>query len=206
MATLSITQMYALARSAGLSSARAVVAAAVGMAESSGRTAITSNNPDGGTNVGVWQLDTKGVGAGYTVAQLQDPQTNAKVMAKGSKNGEDWGPWETFATGAYTKFLPGAEQASEAEQTSSGGGPNWLKIILNGIAGGGAGAAAAEGNNPVGSLLQLPSQITGLFSALEAPVQAAMWLFQPTNWARVFAGVLGFLLLGAGLITLGLAA
>lgn len=203
--TLSVAQMYALARSAGLSVPRAVTAAAVGMAESSGETAVTSANPDGGTNVGIWQLDTKGKGAGYTVAQLQNPATNAKVMAKGTNNGADWSAWETYGSGAYTRFLGQAQTASRAE---SSGGPSWISQALKAITGAAAGAVGESpgASGALGQLLQLPSQVTDFFTALEKPVQAAMWLFNPTSWARIMAGLFGFLLLGAGLITLGMAA
>lgn len=81
------------------------VASAVALAESSGQSQATSSNPDGGTNVGLWQLDTKGVGAGHTVAELQDAQTNARVTIMGSANGTNWSAWETYATGAYKKYL-----------------------------------------------------------------------------------------------------
>lgn len=80
-------------------------AAAVALAESGGRAGVTSSNPDGGVNVGLWQLDTKGKGAGYTVAQLQDPRTNARVAIMGSANGTDWSAWETFTSGAYRQYL-----------------------------------------------------------------------------------------------------
>lgn len=63
--------------------------------ESGGRPGVTSTNPDGGINVGLWQLDTKGKGAGYSVPQLQDPNTNAKVAIQGSSNGRDWSAWAT---------------------------------------------------------------------------------------------------------------
>lgn len=89
----------------GGSPGTANVAAAVAMAESSGNPKVTSSNPDGGTNVGLWQLDTKGKGAGYTVSQLQDPNTNARVAVFGSANGTNWSAWETFVSGAYKKFL-----------------------------------------------------------------------------------------------------
>lgn len=200
--TLTITQMYALARKAGLSPARAVTAAAIGMAESSGRTAVTSSNPDGGTNVGIWQLDTKGVGSGYTIAQLQDPATNAKVMAKGSASGTNWADWATYASGAYQRWTGQAQAAASAE---SAGGSSWLSSALKdvtSIPGDIAGAVSGA----VGQLLSLPSQVTDLLSALERPVQGLLWFVDPANWARIIAGVFGFLLLGAGLITLGLAA
>jgi Lysozyme like domain len=81
------------------------VAAAIAMAESGGQAGANSINPDGGQNVGLWQLDTKGKGAGYTAAQLYDPNTNARVTIMGSANGTDWSAWATFASGAYQRFL-----------------------------------------------------------------------------------------------------
>lgn len=68
-------------------------AADVAMAESSGESNATSNNPDGGTNAGLWQLDTKGVGSGYTVAQLQAPDTNCRITIMATRNGRDWREW-----------------------------------------------------------------------------------------------------------------
>jgi Lysozyme like domain len=79
----------------GGSSARANNAACHGIQESSGDASVISHNPDGGVNVGIWQLDTKGKGAGYTVAQLQNPNTNAKVTIRESDDGRDWSAWAT---------------------------------------------------------------------------------------------------------------
>jgi hypothetical protein len=70
-------------------------AACHGIQESSGNPRATSSNPDGGTNVGLWQLDTKGVGAGYTVAELMNPGTNARLTVLGTRNGTDWSDWAT---------------------------------------------------------------------------------------------------------------
>lgn len=89
----------------GGSPGTANIAAAIAQAESSGNPNATSPNPDGGTNAGLWQLDTKGVGAGYTVAQLKDPDTNARVTVFGSANGTNWGPWATYGSGAYRQFM-----------------------------------------------------------------------------------------------------
>jgi len=83
----------ALWTSQGGSTSTAFEAANVAMAESSGNPAITSSNPDGGTNVGLWQLDTRGVGAGFTVAQLQDPATNARITIMHTANGTNWSSW-----------------------------------------------------------------------------------------------------------------
>lgn len=103
---LSHTQLMDLWVANGGSSSTANVAAAVAGAESAGQPRVTSPNPDGGTNVGLWQLDTPGgKGAGYSIAQLQDPNTNARVAIAGSSNGLDWSAWETYVTGAYKQYL-----------------------------------------------------------------------------------------------------
>jgi hypothetical protein len=87
---ISLEQLWV---SQGGSGQTAFEAANVAMAESSGNARVTSGNPDGGTNVGLWQLDTKGVGAGYTVEQLQDPATNARLTIMHSANGTNWSQW-----------------------------------------------------------------------------------------------------------------
>jgi len=88
-----IPELEALWTSQGGSSNTAFEAANIAMAESSGRPAVTSANPDGGTNVGLWQLDTKGVGSGYTIAELQDPATNARITVMHTANGTTWTQW-----------------------------------------------------------------------------------------------------------------
>lgn len=81
--------------SAGGMPSQANNAACHAIQESSGNPSVTSGNPDGGVNVGLWQLDTRGKGAGYTIAQLQNPWTNARVAVKGSNGGRDWSAWAT---------------------------------------------------------------------------------------------------------------
>ena len=80
----------------GGSRATANNAACHAIQESSGNASVTSRNPDGGTNVGLWQLDTPGgAGHGFSIAQLQNPNTNARVAIRASKNGTDWSAWAT---------------------------------------------------------------------------------------------------------------
>lgn len=93
--TFTPTQLQQLWISNGGNPQRAANAACHAMQESSGNAAVTSSNPDGGINVGLWQLDTRGKGAGYTVAQLQNPNTNARVTIMGTRNGVDWSAWAT---------------------------------------------------------------------------------------------------------------
>jgi hypothetical protein len=68
--------------------------------------------------------------------------------------------------------------------------------------------SSTGGGGLLGGLLSLalPQPVLDLFSAMEKIAQSAMWIINPVNWARIVAGVFGFLLLGAGLITLGMAA
>jgi len=105
VANYTYAQLEGLWINAGGSAATAPLAAAIAEAESGGNAAVTSANPDGGTNVGLWQLDTLGVGSGYSVAQLQDPAANAAIAVKGSSGGANWSSWETYANGAYKAFL-----------------------------------------------------------------------------------------------------
>lgn len=63
--------------------------------ESSGNASVTSSNPDGGTNVGLWQLDTRGKGAGHSISELQNPNTNARITVQATRNGRDWSAWAT---------------------------------------------------------------------------------------------------------------
>lgn len=107
MTTYSYAQLMGLWIQNGGSKATAALAAAIAEAESSGNSDATSSNPDGGTNVGLWQLDTNGKGSGYSEAQLKDPATNAHVAEVGSNGGRDWSAWETYVTGAYKRFLSG---------------------------------------------------------------------------------------------------
>jgi len=86
----------------------AAFAAAVAEAESSGNATAMSSNPDGGTNVGIWQLDTRGVGSGYTVAQLQNANLNARITIAATDNGVDWSDWDDPVTNAVARhYTPG---------------------------------------------------------------------------------------------------
>jgi len=88
----------------------AAFAAAVAEAESGGNTPDPSSNPDGGTNIGPWQLDTKGVGAGYTEAQLANPNLNAQITIMATNGGTDWTEWDDPVVNALPghQYTPGS--------------------------------------------------------------------------------------------------
>lgn len=84
-------------------------AARVAMAESGGSATVTSSNPDGGTNVGIFQLDTKGVGSGYSVQELQDANLNTQVTIMATHGGTDWTYWADPVTAAVgNHYTPGS--------------------------------------------------------------------------------------------------
>ena len=92
---LTASQVSQLWTGNGGNPAKASVAVCIASHESAFNTAAISSNPDGGVNVGVWQLDTKGKGAGHTVDELKDPNTNARIAVQASSNGTDWSAWST---------------------------------------------------------------------------------------------------------------
>jgi Lysozyme like domain len=76
-------------------------ASAIAEAESSGNAQASSPNPDGGTNYGLWQLDTKGVGSGYSQEQLEDPNGSTQIVIMATRNGVDWSDWGDSVTAQY---------------------------------------------------------------------------------------------------------
>jgi len=172
--TYTPAQIAAFAKGAGFRGVHLVEAVAIALAESSGNADATSGNPDGGTNAGLWQLDTPGgAGSGFTVAELQNPQTNADVAFKASRGGQDWGAWETWATGAYRKFLGAASRGAKQPIT----------------------AATATGSGG-GSLLSWPGEVMGFFTRAGTALD---WLLQPGHWVRIFSGIGGGIMILSGL-------
>jgi len=104
------TSLQQLWTSNGGAKNTAAIAAAVAEAESGGSATVTSANPDGGTNVGIFQLDTKGVGAGYTIAQLQNADLNTRITVMATRNGTNWSSWDDPVVNALPnrQYTPGA--------------------------------------------------------------------------------------------------
>lgn len=139
---LSYAQLEGIWIQAGGDPAKAAVAAAVAMAESGGNP--NSHNGNAGTgddSYGLWQINMLGsMGPErrnrYNLPNNQalfDPVTNARVAVAMSGNGNDWGPWTTFTSGAYRRYLQGGVPPN---MTASG-------------AGGSAGNPALTAFNPI---------------------------------------------------------
>ena len=90
--TLSCGGLEELWEQAGGSSGEAVTAAAIAMAESSGRQFATG----GVGERGYWQINPN-----HGSLSTYDPLGNAKAAVIISDNGQNWSPWTTFTSGAF---------------------------------------------------------------------------------------------------------
>jgi hypothetical protein len=112
------SQIFTLAKSAGLSDSRAKVAAAIAMAESSGDP--NNHNTDASTgddSYGLWQINMLGAlgperRKKYGLSdnsQLYNPEINAKAMMGESQNGGNFSAWTTYTTldpkKSYQRFM-----------------------------------------------------------------------------------------------------
>jgi hypothetical protein len=143
VAALAYNDLVALAIQAGLPPDKAQTAAAIALAESSGRPDALNDNP--GTHdysVGLWQINLFGdlARSRPSAAALKDAQTNAITMARMSGNGANFGAWSAYRNGAYKAFLPGGPgAASTVVQTASRVAVtpvNWLSTLAGQMAGG----------------------------------------------------------------------
>jgi len=179
---LTQSEIYSLARSVGLTDARAKVAAAVAMAESGGNpNAHNTTPPD--DSYGLWQINMygslgparrKSLGLSSD-ADLYNPQTNAKAMAQISNNGGNFHPWSTYTNGSYLKFV----NATVEDKT---GDPGWLSKI------GGAVSPIIGARDVAGSAA----------GAVEMMGKAAVWVSNPLNWLRVAYVVVGGVIVVVG--------
>jgi hypothetical protein len=102
MTTLSPPQIAQLARNAGFTGTDVVIAVAVALAESGGRTDIVSpRNHNGSIDRGLTQINSI-----HGDFNWRDPQTNMnKAYQIWREAGRSWKPWSTFNSGSYRKFL-----------------------------------------------------------------------------------------------------
>lgn len=124
MARLTFAQSYAYARQAGFSPASAVIASAIGMAESglvtNSRGDVSKQDAYWGPSVGVMQIRTvkgeTGKGTDRDITRLDDPLQNMISAYHISHSGKDFSAWTTYNNGDYRQFL------GQATAGSSGGG------------------------------------------------------------------------------------
>ena len=211
---LTDAQIIALWIYEGGSLGSAQVALQRALSESSGNFAAISSNPDGGSNVGLYQLDTKGVGAGHSVADLENPYTNTRITVQATSDGNDWSAWadnwQEFgqqAANALNEFVKaaGAKKVSgDSSSISKSQLSQYAKKVLKGITGANAevsqpGTPNPNPNSGTGGWL---SFLNNPLAAAEDMLKVVEFLINPLSWLRILAGMAGFVFLLAGLFML----
>lgn len=182
MTTLSPGQIYVLARKHGWGPDDAVIATAISLAESGGRTDATHLNTNGTTDYGLWQENH----AGTPNYDWTDPDTAAR-RAKNQFDAHGWNPWTVFKTGAYKLKLQAAQQGANQNGYKIGGGSILGSLNVPGLPGinlGTAGAVASKVADPLNAVKDL-----GVFL-----VKIGGYLSDRTLWLRIGLGLLGTVL------------
>lgn len=179
MAKLTMAQMEMYAAAAGLPEPRKW--AAIGMAESGGRTDVV--NAIG--CVGIWQINQPvhvKTHPHWTVAWLKDPANNARA-AKVIFDAQGWSAWEAYTgpdgqgdDGPWRKHYEGGSGGSAAPV-------GFLDDLTGGL--GDALGAAGDVASEVGRIAQ-------------AVARAGNWLSRSENWLRIGYVIGGGVLLGIG--------
>ena len=126
---LSMKQLVNLARQAGFTEENAIIAAAIAMGESGGKSdSHNTKYPD--NSYGLWQINMLDE-PGYMLGEerrkkfglksnkdLFDPLTNAKA-AFAISGGSKFGDWSVFSQGIYKDYLPEARKAASSPQMTS---------------------------------------------------------------------------------------
>jgi Lysozyme like domain len=199
-------EVIALWLQAGGKLSSAPMALARAYSESSLNAAVTSPNPNGGTNVGLYQLDTTGVGSGYSVAQLQNPLTNTRITVRATQNGQNWAEWadewQDFISRArqdVAHYHGGKGVTGEVKPGAPGQPISWDLFSDEGQ--GISDLFGALGNAT--GLTAVAEAIGVVAKDLEPVYNALTWLTLPSNWVRIIAGIFGAALLGAGVYLVG---
>lgn len=202
MTTLTPSEVIGLWITQGGSIASAPMALARAYSESSLGDTETSSNPDGGTNVGLYQLDTRGVGEGYTVAQLSNPATNTRITVDATKNGADWSDWADN----YQQFT--AQAASEVQAFTSAAKGNISSYAasqttnLGGASGDTTSGAGTQSGASSASLTSIVSSVSSAVDDFNTISTVFTYLSNPSHWFRIGALFFGVLLLGLAVFTL----
>jgi hypothetical protein len=186
------SQIYTLARNAGLTDTRAKVAAAIAMAESGGNEKSHNATPPD-DSYGLWQINMLGsLGparrALYNLTantDLYDPTVNARVMSAMSSQGQNFRPWTTYTRGTYKQYInnPVSTVAVNLPDGAT------TDALLTG---------AGIFTNPLGAIKDTTDAARTAASLL---VKSAAWTSNPNNWLRIVYVIGGSVAAIAGIVT-----
>lgn len=197
--------------------------AAIGLAESSGRSDATNPTDNNGTQTswGIWQISL----GNHTppAPNWDDPYENAR-LAIGKLNTQGITAWGTYDTGAYKRYYkgPGGLPPDLNPPASTPGAPpgdgkqpatltgfnplQWTEAPLKGLEWAGkfiTGFAPNKFASGLGELGNIASGVTKLVGTLNKLAALFALLFRPSFWLRVLAGIVGLLSLGGAIYFLG---
>jgi hypothetical protein len=206
MTNYSFAQLEELWIQAGGPVAVAPIAAAIALAESSGRSDAMNYTDNGGTqtSVGLWQVST---GSHSFPPAWTTPAGNAKEAVAKYNAAGGFGPWGTYATGIYKRFLSGASPATGALAGSSTAGGSQTAQLTSYTGGAGAPLDLADATSQTSASLTDASwnpwtivqaatrgakDFNSLVGLLNAFLHDIEWLFVPSHWVRIFCFIFGF--------------
>lgn len=184
------SQIYTLAKNAGLTEARARTAAAIAMAESGGNEKAEVHDSDD-DSYGLWQINYKGSLKVARTAQfgpgsgLLNGAKNAQAMSTISHQGQNFTPWTTYTSGKYKTFLSNTVNAVDV--TPGGVASNLLLNSSNLV------------TNPLGTIKDTADAARTTAAIF---IRGAEWFANPKNWIRVTYVMAGSIVAIAGLITI----
>jgi hypothetical protein len=195
MTVISQSQMMMYASAAGLPNPS--LWAAIGEAESSGRTDVVNSIGC----VGIWQINQPVWVKQYpqwSVDWLKDPMHNAQA-AKVIYNAQGLGAWEAYTNGAYKKYY-GGSVSTGGTATQAG----WLQDFEKGFSNGWNFNFGQEGQDlqqqyDQSALGQVTNALGGLGQISDRVGAASAWLGNPHNWLRVAYVAIGGLVLLVGI-------
>jgi hypothetical protein len=120
-------ELAEVAAGAGFAGQALVLAIAVALAESAGRTDAvgTAGNHPPSRDRGLWQINSYWHPE-VSDAQAFDPQACAAAAWRISSHGAAWTQWSTYNSGSYKQFLTRAHRAA----TSVAGRPTLSRLLL----------------------------------------------------------------------------
>lgn len=192
---LTQSEIYTLAKQAGLSPARAKVASAIGMAESAGDpNAHNPVPPD--DSWGVWQINMIGaLGASRRAefgikdnSELSNPVVNARAMSSISKQGANFNPWSTYTNKSYLKWMNNAVADQSKKPGFFDNIAEWMKNL----------PGKAEASVP--GVSEAVAVADGVSQLAQVVTKSAVWVSNPQNWIRVAFVSAGSIVAIAGIV------
>lgn len=200
MANLTFSQLEGYWIQAGGNSAMAPLMAAIALAESSGDPNSTNPTDNNGTQTswGLWQISNGD--HSEPAPNWNDPLENAR-LAVAKFHSQGLGAWGTYTSGAYKQYMSGAAPVTPTGAGAAGGTTADAGFSLSGALGWLDPLGATSGiSSVVGAVFgPIANAVKSFYNALNTVMGAVIWIINPANWVRIFAGIAGTVALILGM-------